>query len=57
MLGLAITFVMLSLIVAGFTGVAGLATQIAWGLFTVGLVFAAFALADRKRPPAKVDEV
>ena len=42
MIGWAATFLVLALLAAvlGFTGIAGVATQIAWLLFVVGLILA-----------------
>jgi len=42
MFGWAITFLIVALIAAvfGFTGIAGVATNIAWILFVVGLILA-----------------
>lgn len=54
MIGWAATFLIIALIAAvlGFSGVAGVATNIAWILFVVGLILAlVFALAGRRRPP------
>lgn len=51
MIGWAATFLIVALIAAvlGFTGIAGIATNIAWILFVVGLVLAVvFALAGRR---------
>jgi uncharacterized membrane protein YtjA (UPF0391 family) len=51
MIGWAATFLIVALIAAvlGFTGVAGLATNIAWILFVVGLILAVvFALMGRR---------
>lgn len=54
MIGWAATFLIIALVAAvlGFTGIAGIATNIAWILFVIGLVLAiVFALAGRRRPP------
>lgn len=54
MIGWAATFLIIALIAAvlGFSGVAGVATNIAWILFVIGLVLAiVFVLAGRRRPP------
>lgn len=54
MFGWAITFLVIALIAAlfGFTGIAGVATNIAWILFVVGLILAVvFLVAGRRRPP------
>lgn len=51
MIGWAATFLIVALIAAvlGFTGIAGVATNIAWILFVVGLVLAVvFALVGRR---------
>jgi uncharacterized membrane protein YtjA (UPF0391 family) len=51
MIGWAVTFLVVALIAAvlGFTGVAGVATNIAWILFVVGLILAVvFALFGRR---------
>jgi uncharacterized membrane protein YtjA (UPF0391 family) len=51
MIAWAATFLVIALIAAvlGFTGIAGLATNIAWILFVVGLVLAiVFALLGRR---------
>ena len=51
MIGYAITFLVIALVAAvlGFTGIAGVATNIAWILFVVGLIVAiVFALAGRR---------
>lgn len=52
MLSWALAFLILALIAAvlGFTGIAGLATQIAWILFVVGLVLAVFFAIAGRRP-------
>jgi uncharacterized membrane protein YtjA (UPF0391 family) len=53
MIAWAATFLILALIAAalGFTGIAGIATQIAWILFVVGLILAVlFAIADKRTP-------
>ena len=54
MIGWAFIFVVIALIAAalGFTGIAGMSTQIAWILFVVGIVLAViFALLGRRPPP------
>lgn len=54
MISWAATFLVIALIAAvlGFTGIAGIATQIAWLLFVVGLVLAVlFAIAGRRVSP------
>lgn len=54
MIGWALTFLVIALIAAvfGFTGIAGVATNIAWILFVVGLILAIiFAVVGRSRPP------
>jgi uncharacterized membrane protein YtjA (UPF0391 family) len=51
MIGWAATFLIVALIAAvlGFTGIAGVATNIAWILFVVGLILAVvFALVGRR---------
>jgi uncharacterized membrane protein YtjA (UPF0391 family) len=51
MIAWAATFLVIALIAAvlGFTGIAGLATNIAWILFVVGLILAiVFALLGRR---------
>ena len=51
MIGYAVTFLILALIAAflGFSGIAGVATNIAWILFVVGLILAiVLALAGRR---------
>jgi uncharacterized membrane protein YtjA (UPF0391 family) len=52
MIAWAATFLVIALLAAvfGFTGIAGVATQIAWLLFVVGLVLAViFAVGGRRR--------
>ncbi len=54
MFGWAITFLVIALVagVLGFSGIAGVATNIAWILFVVGLIMAVvFFLMGRRRPP------
>ena len=51
MIGWAATFLVIALIsaVLGFSGIAGIATNIAWILFVVGLILAiVFALLGRR---------
>ncbi|HEX5049231.1 MAG TPA: DUF1328 domain-containing protein [Gammaproteobacteria bacterium] len=51
MIGWAVTFLIVALVAAvlGFTGIAGVATNIAWILFVVGLILAVvFALFGRR---------
>jgi uncharacterized membrane protein YtjA (UPF0391 family) len=51
MIAWAATFLVIALVAAvlGFTGIAGLATNIAWILFVVGLILAiVFALLGRR---------
>ncbi len=51
MIGWAATFLILAIVagVLGFSGVAGIATQIAWILFVVGLILAVvFGLLGRR---------
>jgi uncharacterized membrane protein YtjA (UPF0391 family) len=51
MIGYAVTFLVIALVAAvlGFSGIAGIATNIAWILFVVGLVLAiVFALMGRR---------
>jgi uncharacterized membrane protein YtjA (UPF0391 family) len=51
MIAWAATFLILALVAAvlGFTGVAGVATQVAWVLFVTGLILAViFALFGRR---------
>jgi uncharacterized membrane protein YtjA (UPF0391 family) len=51
MLGMALTFLVVAIIagVLGFTGIAGVATNIAWILFVVGLILAlVFAVMGRR---------
>jgi uncharacterized membrane protein YtjA (UPF0391 family) len=53
MLSWAVTFLIIALVAAvlGFSGIAGVATQIAWILFVVGLALAViFAIGGRRRP-------
>lgn len=52
MLGWALLFLVVGLIagVLGFTGIAGVATNIAWILFVVGLVLAVIFLIAGRRP-------
>jgi uncharacterized membrane protein YtjA (UPF0391 family) len=53
MIGWAVTFLIIALVAAvlGFTGIAGVATNIAWILFVVGLVLAVvFAIFGRRGP-------
>lgn len=52
MIAWAATFLVIALLAAalGFSGIAGVATQIAWLLFVVGLVLAViFAVGGRRR--------
>ncbi|WP_440939985.1 DUF1328 domain-containing protein [Immundisolibacter sp.] len=54
MFGWAITFLIIAIVAAlfGFSGIAGVATNIAWILFVVGLVLAVvFLVMGRRRPP------
>jgi uncharacterized membrane protein YtjA (UPF0391 family) len=53
MLSWALTFLIIAIIagVFGFSGIAGTATQIAWGLFVVGLVLAVIFFISGRRPP------
>ncbi|HUO68903.1 MAG TPA: DUF1328 domain-containing protein [Gammaproteobacteria bacterium] len=51
MIGWAATFLIIALVAAvlGFSGIAGVATNIAWVLFVVGLILAiVFALLGRR---------
>jgi uncharacterized membrane protein YtjA (UPF0391 family) len=51
MIGWAATFLIVALVAAvlGFTGIAGVATNVAWILFVVGLILAVvFALFGRR---------
>ncbi len=51
MIGWAVTFLIVALVAAvlGFSGIAGVATNIAWILFVVGLILAVvFALFGRR---------
>lgn len=51
MIGWAATFLVIAIVAAvlGFTGIAGLATNIAWILFVVGLILAiVFAVLGRR---------
>lgn len=51
MIGWAATFLIVALIAAllGFSGIAGVATNIAWILFVIGLILAiVFAVAGRR---------
>ena len=51
MIRLAVTFLIVAIIAAvlGLSGIAGVATNIAWILFVVGLIFAVvFALSGRR---------
>ena len=51
MIGWAVTFLVVALIAAvlGFSGIAGVATNIAWVLFVIGLILAiVFAIAGRR---------
>jgi uncharacterized membrane protein YtjA (UPF0391 family) len=52
MIAWAATFLILALVAAllGFSGIAGVATQIAWILFVVGLVLAVVFAIGGKRP-------
>ncbi len=52
MIGWAITFLVIALIAAlfGFTGIAGVATNIAWILFVVGLILAVVFVVAGRRP-------
>jgi len=54
MIGWAATFLIIALLAAvlGFTGIAGIAVQLAWVLFVVGLALAVmFAVGGRRRSP------
>ena len=53
MINLAITFLIIALIAAllGVTGVAGIAVEIAWILFVVGLVLSIVFWVIGRRPP------
>ena len=54
MFGWAITFLIVALVAGllGFSGIAGVATNIAWILFVVGLIMAVlFFLVGSPRPP------
>lgn len=53
MFGWAITFLIVALIAAvfGFSGIAGVATNIAWILFVVGLILAVVFFVAGRRPP------
>lgn len=54
MIGWAVTFLIVAIIAAvlGFGGIAGVATEIAWILFVVGLILAVvFFLIGRRPPP------
>ncbi len=55
MINLAITFLVIAIIAAllGITGVAGLAMEMAWILFVIGVVLAiVFWVIGRRPPPA-----
>ncbi len=53
MIGWAITFLVVALIAAvlGFSGIAGMAANIAWILFVVGLILAVVFFIAGRRPP------
>ncbi len=54
MIGGAVVFLVVAIVAAllGFSGVAGVATNIAWILFVVGLILAiVFLIAGRRPPP------
>jgi len=53
MFGWALVFLVVALVSAllGFTGIAGVATNIAWILFVVGLVLGLLFLVLGRRPP------
>jgi uncharacterized membrane protein YtjA (UPF0391 family) len=53
MISWAVTFLIVALIAAvlGFAGIAGVATQIAWILFVVGLTLAVIFAITGRRPP------
>lgn len=53
MIGWALTFLIIAIIAGlfGFGGVAGVATQIAWVLFVVGLILALVFFLVGRRPP------
>lgn len=52
MISWAVTFLIVALIAAvlGFSGIAGVATQIAWILFVVGLILAVIFAIGGRRP-------
>ncbi len=52
MLGWALTFLIIALVAGalGLTGIAGTASNIAWILFVVGLIVAAFFFLTGRRP-------
>lgn len=53
MIGWAVTFLIVALIAAvlGFSGIAGVAVNIAWALFVVGLILAVVFFIAGRRPP------
>lgn len=53
MIGWAVTFLVVALIAAvlGFSGIAGMAANIAWILFVVGLILAVVFFVAGRRPP------
>lgn len=53
MFGWALMFLIIALVAAvlGFTGIAGVATNIAWILFVVGLILAVVFFVIGRRPP------
>lgn len=53
MIGWAVTFLVVALIAAvlGFSGIAGMAANIAWILFVVGLILAVVFFIAGRRPP------
>lgn len=53
MFGWAVTFFIVAIVAAlfGFSGIAGVATNIAWILFVVGLILAIVFLVLGRRPP------
>lgn len=53
MLGWALTFLIIALIAGalGLSGIAGVATNIAWILFVIGLILALIFFISGRRPP------
>ncbi|MCW5602876.1 DUF1328 domain-containing protein [Nitrosomonas sp.] len=53
MINLAITFLVIAIVAAllGITGVAGIAMEMAWILFVIGIIFAIVFWVMGRRPP------